>query len=69
MVLILTLRVSQVRCIWRVVLPLLDMGYQVDVRILNAVHYAVPQLRKVCCSVSTMGHGACFGPGMTLWDC
>ncbi|CAL8463715.1 g3249 [Coccomyxa elongata] len=36
----------QVRCIWRVLLPLLDMGYQVDVRILNAVHYAVPQLRK-----------------------
>lgn len=32
---------------WRIVLPLLDMGYQVDVRILNAVHYAVPQFRKV----------------------
>ena len=40
---------AQVRCVWRVVLPLLDMGYQVDVRILNAVHYAVPQLRKVRC--------------------
>lgn len=39
----------QVRCVWRVVLPLLDVGYQVDVRILNAVHYAVPQLRKVRC--------------------
>ena len=28
-------------------LPLLDMGYQVDVRIMNSVHYAVPQQRQV----------------------
>lgn len=52
------MRTLQVRCIWRVVLPLLDMGYQVDVRILNAVHYAVPQLRKVCQSLSTLWHKA-----------
>ncbi len=50
------------RCIWRAVLPLLDMGYQVDVRILNAVHYAVPQLRKVCCSLSILWHVACMCP-------
>ncbi|BDA45118.1 probable DNA (cytosine-5)-methyltransferase 3 at N-terminal half [Coccomyxa sp. Obi] len=36
----------QVRCIWRILLPLLDMGYQVDMRILNAVHFAVPQTRS-----------------------
>lgn len=32
-------------------LPLLDMGYQVDVRIMNSVHYAVPQQRRVTCSL------------------
>lgn len=37
----------QVRCIWRVVLPLLDAGYQVDVRVLNSVYYGVPQTRRV----------------------
>lgn len=31
------------RCIWAVVLPLLDMGYQVDVRVLNAAHLAPPK--------------------------
>ena len=39
---------AQVRCIWRVVLPLLDAGYQVDVRVLNSVYYGVPQTRRVC---------------------
>ncbi|CAL8469141.1 g8682 [Coccomyxa elongata] len=34
-----------VRCIWRILLPLLDMGYQVDIRMLNAAHFAVPQCR------------------------
>ena len=38
-----------VRCIWRLLLPLLDLGYQVDVRIMNAVHYGVPQQRRVSC--------------------
>ena len=36
-----------VRCIWRLLLPLLDLGYQVDVRIMNSVHYGVPQQRRV----------------------
>ena len=36
-----------VRCIWRIVLPLQEMGYQVDIRLMNAVHYAVPQRREV----------------------
>ncbi len=54
------MQILQVRCIWRVVLPLLDMGYQVDVRILNAVHYAVPQLRKVRQSLSTLRYEACI---------
>lgn len=42
-------RMAQVltRFIWRVLVPLLDMGYQVDVRIMNSVHYAVPQRREV----------------------
>lgn len=35
------------RCIWAVVLPLLDMGYQVDVRVLNAAHFGAPQNRPV----------------------
>ena len=41
-----------VRCIWRIVLPLLDLGYQLDIRIMNAVHYAVPQQRRVTRSLS-----------------
>ena len=41
-----------VRCIWRILLPLLDLGYQVDVRIMNSAHYAVPQLRRVILSFS-----------------
>ena len=45
------LRVAQVRCVWRLVLPLLDAGYQVDVRVLDAVFYAVPQTRGVRCCV------------------
>ena len=32
---------------WGIVLPLLDMGYQVDIRALDAVFYAVPQTRGV----------------------
>ena len=36
-----------VRCIWRIVLPLQEMGYQVDIWLMNAVHYAVPQRREV----------------------
>ena len=36
-----------VRCIWRIVLPLQEMGYQTDIRLMNAVHYAVPQRREV----------------------
>ena len=35
------------RFIWRLLVPLLDLGYQVDVRIMNSVHYAVPQRREV----------------------
>ena len=42
-----TLMQVVVRCIWRILLPLLDLGYQVDVRIMNSVHYGVPQLRRV----------------------
>lgn len=38
---------GRVRCIWVIVLPLLDMGYQVDIRILNAALYGVPQTRTV----------------------
>ncbi len=41
--------VPQVRCVWRLVLPLLDAGYQVDVRVLDAVFYGVPQTRGVRC--------------------
>lgn len=41
---------AQVRCVWRVVLPLLDMGYQVDVRVLDSVFYGVPQTRHVSSS-------------------
>ena len=35
------------RCIWRIILPLLDMGYQVDIRLMDSVHYGVPQMREV----------------------
>lgn len=52
-----------VRCIWRLLLPLLDLGYQVDIRIMNAAHYAVPQLRRVTFSfplgVPSLEHAGC----------
>ncbi len=30
------------RCVWAVVLPLLDLGYQLDVRVMNAANYGTP---------------------------
>lgn len=36
----------QVRCIWQIVVGLLDLAYQVDIRLMDAVMYGVPQTRQ-----------------------
>ena len=57
----------QVRCIWRVVLPLLDAGYQLDVRILNSVYYGVPQTRRVCLPARAASHLLTIMQCLTCW--
>ena len=59
----------QVRCIWRVVLPLLDAGYQVDVRILNSVYYGVPQTRRVCQFACAWAHLLTCMHSLQGWCC
>ena len=47
------------RCIWAVVLPLLDMGYQVDVRVINAANFGTPQCRPVSHRPAYFGKSSC----------
>ena len=47
------------RCIWAVVLPLLDMGYQVDVRVINAANFGTPHCRPVSHCPAYFGKSSC----------
>ncbi|EIE27756.1 S-adenosyl-L-methionine-dependent methyltransferase [Coccomyxa subellipsoidea C-169] len=51
------------RCVWAIVLPLLDLGYQLDVRVMNAANYGTPQSRlRVILFAAKPGYRLCHPP-------